>query len=56
MQINQVTNSAEHEQAMARLLSIMDAEEGTPEFAEVDRLADMINEYETKAFPQFNVG
>jgi antitoxin component HigA of HigAB toxin-antitoxin module len=41
----------EHQAALARVKMIWDAEEGTPEFAELDRLADEIEAYEKIHFP-----
>lgn len=41
-----ITDDKQHEEALARLEALWGAEPGTPEAAELDRLADLIHAYE----------
>lgn len=49
--ITSVTNAVEHEQALARIDELMDAEAGTPEVEELSKLAEIVQAYEQVAFP-----
>lgn len=44
-------NEAEYRQALLRIDELMDAQPGTPEVEELERLADLVVEYEERKFP-----
>ena len=49
--IKPVRTEAEYEAALARIYAIRDAEPGTPEDAELELLADLVELYETRHIP-----
>jgi len=53
MCVNKINNKAGHEQALAKLLKLMDQnpDAGSPEAINLDRLATMVEHYEAATFP-----
>src|SRR3546814_6006534 len=51
MEIRPIRTPADHEAALARIDELMDAQEGTPEVAELEVLAILVERYEQEAFP-----
>lgn len=51
MNIRPIRTPEDHEAALARIDELMNAEEGTPEAAELEVLAILVDRYETDAFP-----
>lgn len=51
MDIRPIGTPEDHKAALARIDELMDAEEGTPEAAELEVLAILVDRYETEAFP-----
>ena len=51
MKINQIKNNEDLQAALARIDQIWEAEEGTPEFDELDVLCTLIEAYEAKHYP-----
>ena len=49
--IGPIRNDDEHEAALARLWEIFQAEDGTPESDELDKLLDLVERYEDKHYP-----
>jgi HTH-type transcriptional regulator/antitoxin HigA len=49
--IKPIRNDADHAAALARIDALMDAGPGTPEGAELDVLADLVEHYEAKTVP-----
>ena len=46
-----IKSKEEHLEALSDIDKVWDAESGTPEGVEFDRLSDLIDEYESKHFP-----
>jgi HTH-type transcriptional regulator/antitoxin HigA len=46
-----IRSEEDYRQALKRVDVIFDAKEGTPEFEEMDRLSDLIADYEDKYYP-----
>lgn len=51
MNIRPIKTPEDHKAALARIDELMDAEEGTPEVAELEVLAILVERYEQDAFP-----
>jgi len=51
MDIRPIKTPADHKAVLARIDELMEAEEGTPEAAELEVLAILAEKYETQAFP-----
>lgn len=51
MDIRPIKTPGDHEAALARIDQLMEAEEGTPEVAELEVLAILVEKYENEAFP-----
>jgi len=51
MDIRPIKTPEDHQAALARIDALMEAEEGTPEAAELEVLAILVENYETQAFP-----
>lgn len=49
--IEPIVNEASHKKALERIEALWDAEPGTPEAAELDALATLVDAYERKQFP-----
>ena len=49
--IEKIETEAEHKAALARIELLFDAPEGSPEYAELIRLADLVNDYEDIHYP-----
>jgi HTH-type transcriptional regulator/antitoxin HigA len=51
MDIRPIKTPEDHKAALARIDELMDSEEGTPEVAELEVLAILVERYERDAFP-----
>jgi HTH-type transcriptional regulator / antitoxin HigA len=51
MAIEPVRNDADHRAALSRIEALWDAAEGSPEAAELDALATLVEHYEDKRWP-----
>ncbi|MFC7332518.1 helix-turn-helix domain-containing protein [Rhodocista pekingensis] len=51
MDIRPIKTPEDHKAALARIDDLMDAEEGTPEVAELEVLSILVEQYEREAFP-----
>ncbi len=50
-EISQVQNEAEYDAALARISELLDAELNTPEGEELDRISDLVIQYEDEHYP-----
>lgn len=50
-EIKQIRTEADYEAALARISSLLDAEPYSPDDAELDRLSDLVADYEAEHFP-----
>ncbi len=51
MEIEPIRNDADHRAALARIEAIWNAADGSPEAAELDALATLVEHYEAKRWP-----
>ncbi len=51
MHIELIKTEHDYERTLARIESLMDAEPGTPEMDELELLALMVSDYESKHYP-----
>jgi len=47
MRVSRIANDKEHKSMLARVDTLMDAKPNTPEFCELEVLADLIEHYES---------
>ena len=50
-EISQVQNEAEYDAALARISELLDAELNTPEGEELDRISELVIQYEDEHYP-----
>ncbi len=49
-EITKVTNEEDYDAALARISELLDAEYGTPESRELDRISDLVEQYEAEHY------